>query len=148
MKLCGIGASVCSLLTKGCSLCSPTTATWVSTSHGARLSVMGPPCKGNHHEDVHECDGCWSCICPTREPYAKSAFWHALSIVPRMQIPFMTCLCCALSTRYIQIDLRLVLLCLVVLSNHGFFIVEQPRQSLFFDHFRWGWLENKVCWEA
>ena len=146
-----MGASACSYLTKGCSLCSPDAATRMSVSHGTGLSVMGPPCKGNHHEDVHECDGCWSYICPRREHDAKSALWHAFNIAQHMQTPccaIMKCQCWAFCMQDTQMDLRLVLLCLVVLSNHGFFTVEQPRQSLFFDHCRWGWLENKVCWEA
>ena len=39
----------------------------------------------------------------------------------------------------------MVLLLLVVLANHGTFLVEQPRQSLLYRHVRWDWFVNKVA---
>ena len=41
---------------------------------------------------------------------------------------------------------RMVLLCLLCISNHALFVIEQPRQSLLYNYFRWQWLENRVCW--
>ena len=43
-------------------------------------------------------------------------------------------------------ELRMVLLCLLCVANHGIFICEQPRQSLLYNYFRWQWLQNRVCW--
>ena len=40
---------------------------------------------------------------------------------------------------------RLVLLLLVILANHATFVVEQPRQSLLYRHFRWDWFVNQVA---
>lgn len=42
--------------------------------------------------------------------------------------------------------LRLVLCCIAILSVHGIFIVEQPRQTFLFDHFRWQWLQQRICY--
>ena len=42
--------------------------------------------------------------------------------------------------------LRVCLICLLILSQHAFFVVEQPRQSLLYGHFRWQWLQERVCW--
>ena len=44
--------------------------------------------------------------------------------------------------------LRLVLICLLVLSVHGHFIIEQPDASLLYQYCRWQWLQHGVCWEA
>lgn len=41
---------------------------------------------------------------------------------------------------------RMALLCLLCISNHALFVIEQPRQSLLYNYFRWQWLENRVCW--
>ena len=43
-------------------------------------------------------------------------------------------------------QLRVTLVCLLVLSMHAFFIVEQPRASLLFNYFRWQWLQQRICW--
>lgn len=42
--------------------------------------------------------------------------------------------------------LRVVLICLLVVSVHGFYIIEQPRQSLLYLHHRWQWLQQRVCY--
>lgn len=44
--------------------------------------------------------------------------------------------------------MRLVLLCLLCLSNHAIFLVEQPRQSLLYAYYRWQWLQNRVAWAS
>lgn len=41
---------------------------------------------------------------------------------------------------------RVVLCCLAVLAVHSYFVVEQPRQSVLFEWFRWQWLQNMVCY--
>ena len=38
--------------------------------------------------------------------------------------------------------IRLVLCCLCVLAQNALFVVEQPRQSLLFDHTRWQQFET------
>ncbi len=43
---------------------------------------------------------------------------------------------------------RMVLLCLLCLSNHAIFLVEQPRQSLLYAYYRWQWLQNRVAWAS
>ena len=43
-------------------------------------------------------------------------------------------------------DLRLVLVCIVVIAVHGLFLVEQPRQTHLFNHFRWQWFQEKICY--
>ena len=43
-------------------------------------------------------------------------------------------------------ELRMVLLCLLCVANHAIFLVEQPRQSLLYNYFRWQWLQKRVCW--
>ena len=49
--------------------------------------------------------------------------------------------------RYVfLVVLRLVLCCIAILSVHGIFIVEQPRQTFLFDHFRWQWLQQRICY--
>ena len=42
--------------------------------------------------------------------------------------------------------LRVCLICLLILSQHAIFVVEQPRQSLLYSHYRWQWLQERVCW--
>ena len=44
--------------------------------------------------------------------------------------------------------IRLVLCCLCVLAQNALFVVEQPRQSLLFDHTRWQQFENCICFAA
>ena len=41
---------------------------------------------------------------------------------------------------------RMVLLILLILSRNGFWLVEQPSQSLLYMHKRWQWLANRVAW--
>jgi hypothetical protein len=43
-------------------------------------------------------------------------------------------------------ELRLVLLCIAILAAHAVFVVEQPRQTLLFGHFRWQWFQERVCY--
>ena len=42
--------------------------------------------------------------------------------------------------------LRLVLACIVVLAVHGFFLIEQPRQTHLFNYFRWQWFQERICY--
>lgn len=42
----------------------------------------------------------------------------------------------------------MTLICLLILSQHAFYIVEQPRQSLLYSYFRWQWLQQRICWVA
>ena len=43
---------------------------------------------------------------------------------------------------------RTVLCCLLILSQHAFFLVEQPRQSLLFGYYRWQWLQERISWAS
>lgn len=43
---------------------------------------------------------------------------------------------------------RTVLCCLLILSQHAFFLVEQPRQSLLFGYYRWKWLQERISWAS
>lgn len=52
---------------------------------------------------------------------------------------------CMFSDPATCMQLRVVLICLLVLSQHAFYIVEQPRQSLLFAYYRWQWLQQRIC---
>lgn len=53
---------------------------------------------------------------------------------------------CMIPCMHEQLMLRMVLLCLLCLANHAIYVVEQPRQSLLYQYFRWQWLQNRVSW--
>lgn len=42
--------------------------------------------------------------------------------------------------------LRLVLVCIIVVAVHGFFVIEQPRNTHLFNYFRWQWFQEKICY--
>lgn len=44
--------------------------------------------------------------------------------------------------------LRLVLACIIVVAVHGFFVIEQPRQTHLFNYFRWQWFQEKNCYAS
>ena len=66
------------------------------------------------------------------------------------QLPLMQAvLCCQPTCMFSDpstcMQLRVVLVCLLMLSQHALFIVEQPRQSLLFAYYRWQWLQQRIC---
>ena len=68
---------------------------------------------------------------------------HARSCMPWIEVifsarSFFLHACC--------FPLRVTLICLLVMSVHGIFIVEQPRQSLLYDYFRWQWFQQRISW--
>lgn len=78
------------------------------------------------------CSMCW----------AWDGLWFRKGIRP-LQGFLDECVSCVSSCVLVP---RLALLCLVLLSNHCYFICEQPRQSLLFEHPRWKWLEQNVAY--
>lgn len=44
--------------------------------------------------------------------------------------------------------IRLVAFCLVCLSRHLIFVVENPSASLLPQNPRWSWFQNVICWET
>lgn len=46
------------------------------------------------------------------------------------------------------LHIRLVAFCLVCLSRHLIFVVENPSASLLPQHPRWSWFQNVICWET
>lgn len=115
---------------------------------GARLQLVGPASKINVATLIHKPMGescLWFRWTGKQNGFTES--WHATHsqqfCPPSWWVPVQVTI---MIFEFHDLQLRMVLCILLILSRNSYFLVEQPAQSLLYMHKRWQYLANRICW--